>query len=147
VHAQSAQEIVDRVASLPAGARFQVLAPLARNRKGTFQDVFPAYRLEITPGRQVWDKAHNDYLELILGLGVPAAAMVLRGLLLVAWRLLRGFLARRRDQHFAAIAFGACLLAGLHSMVDFSLQIQANTLTFALLLGLGLAQSISLCDS
>jgi excinuclease ABC subunit A len=40
VHAQSAQEIVDQVASLPAGARFQVLAPLARNRKGTFQDVF-----------------------------------------------------------------------------------------------------------
>jgi excinuclease ABC subunit A len=39
VHAQSAQEIVDRVASLPAGQRFQVLAPLARNRKGTFQDV------------------------------------------------------------------------------------------------------------
>ena len=39
VHAQSAQEIVDQVASLPAGARFQVLAPLARNRKGTFQDV------------------------------------------------------------------------------------------------------------
>jgi excinuclease ABC subunit A len=40
VHAQSAQEIVDRVASLPAGTRFQVLAPVARNRKGTFQDVF-----------------------------------------------------------------------------------------------------------
>jgi excinuclease ABC subunit A len=40
VHAQSAQEIVDQVAALPAEAHFQVLAPLARNRKGTFQDVF-----------------------------------------------------------------------------------------------------------
>ncbi len=40
VHAQSAQEIVDRVATLPEGTRFQVLAPLARNRKGAFQDVF-----------------------------------------------------------------------------------------------------------
>jgi len=40
VRAQSAQEIVDQVAVLPAGVRFQVLAPLARNRKGTFQDVF-----------------------------------------------------------------------------------------------------------
>jgi len=40
VHAQSAQEIVDQVAALPAGAHFQVVAPLARNRKGTFQDVF-----------------------------------------------------------------------------------------------------------
>ncbi len=40
VHAQSAQEIVDRVATLPEETRFQVLAPLARNRKGAFQDVF-----------------------------------------------------------------------------------------------------------
>ncbi|MBN1641432.1 MAG: excinuclease ABC subunit UvrA [Anaerolineae bacterium] len=40
VHAQSAQEIVEQVAGLPAGERFQVLAPVARNRKGTFQDLF-----------------------------------------------------------------------------------------------------------
>jgi len=46
VHAQSAQEIVERVAALPAGARFQVLAPLARNRKGTFQDLFAQARAD-----------------------------------------------------------------------------------------------------
>ena len=40
VRAQSAQEIVEQVAALPPGARFQILAPLARNRKGTFQDAF-----------------------------------------------------------------------------------------------------------
>ncbi len=40
VRAQSAQEIVEQVGDLPAGTRFQVLAPLARNRKGTFQDAF-----------------------------------------------------------------------------------------------------------
>jgi excinuclease ABC subunit A len=39
VHAQSAQEIVDQVAHLPAEERFQVLAPMARNRKGTFHDL------------------------------------------------------------------------------------------------------------
>jgi excinuclease ABC subunit A len=46
VHAQSAQEIVEQVATLPAGMRFQVLAPLARNRKGTFQDAFAQARAE-----------------------------------------------------------------------------------------------------
>ena len=40
LHAQSAQEIVEQVANLTAGTRFQVLAPLARQRKGTFKDVF-----------------------------------------------------------------------------------------------------------
>ncbi|MFC1494955.1 excinuclease ABC subunit UvrA [Thermodesulfobacteriota bacterium] len=40
VEAQSAQEIVDQVAALPAGTRLQIMAPLARNRKGTFKDAF-----------------------------------------------------------------------------------------------------------
>ncbi len=40
LHAQSAQEIVEQVADLPPGNRFQILAPLSRQRKGTFKDVF-----------------------------------------------------------------------------------------------------------
>ena len=46
VHAQSAQEIVEQVAALPPGTRFQVLTPLARNRKGTFQDAFAQARAD-----------------------------------------------------------------------------------------------------
>jgi len=38
--AQSAQEIVEQVTSLEPGNRFLILAPLARQRKGTFKDVF-----------------------------------------------------------------------------------------------------------
>ncbi|HHX63447.1 MAG TPA: excinuclease ABC subunit UvrA [Chloroflexi bacterium] len=39
VRAQSAQEIVERVGTLTPGTRFQILSPLAANRKGTFRDV------------------------------------------------------------------------------------------------------------
>jgi excinuclease ABC subunit A len=39
VEAQSAQEIVEQIGALPAGERLQLLAPLARNRKGTFAEV------------------------------------------------------------------------------------------------------------
>jgi excinuclease ABC subunit A len=39
VHAQSAQHIVDQIAQLPGGTRFQVLAPVVRGRKGTQEDV------------------------------------------------------------------------------------------------------------
>ena len=46
VHAQSAQEIVEQVAALPAGTRFQLLAPLARNRKGAFQETFAQARAD-----------------------------------------------------------------------------------------------------
>jgi len=46
VRAQSAQEIVEQVAALPEGTRFQLLAPLARNRKGTFQDTLDQARAD-----------------------------------------------------------------------------------------------------
>jgi excinuclease ABC subunit A len=46
VYAQSAQEIVEQVATLPGGTRFQVLAPVARNRKGTFQETFAQARAD-----------------------------------------------------------------------------------------------------
>jgi excinuclease ABC subunit A len=46
VRAQSAQEIVEQVAALPADTHFQVLAPLARNRKGTFRDTFAQARAD-----------------------------------------------------------------------------------------------------
>ena len=46
VHAQSAQEIVEQVATLPGGTRFQILAPVARNRKGTFQEAFAQARAD-----------------------------------------------------------------------------------------------------
>lgn len=41
---QSAQEIVDKVESLPDGSRILVLAPLVRGRKGTYQAVFEEIR-------------------------------------------------------------------------------------------------------
>ena len=42
VRAQSAEQMVEQVAALPEGTRFQILAPIARNRKGTFKDAFAA---------------------------------------------------------------------------------------------------------
>jgi excinuclease ABC subunit A len=46
VRAQTAQEIVAQVAALPIDTHFQILSPVARNRKGTFQDTFTQARAE-----------------------------------------------------------------------------------------------------
>jgi excinuclease ABC subunit A len=44
VHAQSAQQIVDQIAQLPPGTRFQILAPVVRGRKGTHEEVLSQAR-------------------------------------------------------------------------------------------------------
>ena len=46
VHAQSAQLIVDQIAQLPPGTRFQILAPVVRGRKGTHEDVLEQARAD-----------------------------------------------------------------------------------------------------
>ncbi len=87
VRPQSVQEIVEQVAGLPAGTRFQVLAPLARNRKGTFQDVlaearaggFPRVRIdgqvhELTAKIALDKKKKHDIELLIDRLAVPEGA-------------------------------------------------------------------------
>ncbi len=44
VQKQSAQEIVDSIEKLPTDSRLQVLSPLVRERKGTYQSVFEEIR-------------------------------------------------------------------------------------------------------
>jgi O-antigen ligase len=110
---------------------------------GTFQDIFPLYRNEVPASNLVWDKAHNDYLEVFLGLGLPAGIAIVLGLAILVLRCLRGAFERRRNSHFATAASLAGVLVGIHASFDFSLQIQAVAMTFATILGIGVAQSVS----
>ena len=110
---------------------------------GTFQDMFPIFRDDILTHGLIWDKAHNDYLELILGLGVPAAGLFLLCLAVLFARVLRGYFKRRRDSIYCGIAVSVSMIAVLHSLIDFSLQIQAIAMAYAMLLALGIAQSRS----
>ncbi len=46
VKQQSAQQIIEQVAALPVDTRFQLLAPVAKGRKGTFEDTFAQARAD-----------------------------------------------------------------------------------------------------
>ncbi|MFL5841055.1 MAG: excinuclease ABC subunit UvrA, partial [Thermoleophilaceae bacterium] len=46
IAAQSAEQIVDQVMTLPEGAKFMVLAPVVRSRKGEYKDLFDHLRSE-----------------------------------------------------------------------------------------------------
>jgi O-antigen ligase len=128
-----------RLALWAAAQRMIADAPLLGLGLGTFSDAYPLYASKTLPF--VMDKAHCDYLELIAGLGIPAAAAWLVALGWLWFLCLRGALTRRRNRLFALAAAGACGVVAIHSAVDFSLQIPAVMLSFATLLGIGVAQS------
>jgi excinuclease ABC subunit A len=46
VSSQSAQQMVDRILSLPCGTRFMILAPLVSQRKGEYKDIFAEAKAE-----------------------------------------------------------------------------------------------------
>lgn len=88
------------------------------------------------------DKAHNTFLEHAAELGLPAAGLLYLAPLVLLGYCIRGVLVRRRDQIFALSAVTVTVLVAVHALVDFSLQIPAVAVTYAAVLGLGVAQSI-----
>lgn len=128
-----------RVTLWEAALRMIRSAPWTGFGLGTFQDAYPQFADGVLP--YVVDKAHNDYLEFAAGLGLPAAAAWLFAWLWLGFLNVRGVFVRRRNRHYSLIAFGATVLIAVHSLFDFSLQIPAIAMSYAMLLGLGLAQS------
>ncbi len=106
---------------------------------GTFQYLFPMY--ETGSLSQVYDHAHNDYLELLEEQGIIGFALAAFAIVSIWFTIAKAFI-RRRNVYFRAMLFGS--LAGmtsllLHAMVDFNFHIPANTAYFYVVMGMGLA--------
>ncbi len=118
-------------------------AQLFGSGDGTFQHIFPMYRDRSIGPVGFWDKAHNTYLEALQGLGIPMASLLFAAVGVFAARCAVASLTRRRSSAAPLAATVATAIVMLHSFVDFSLQMQAVALTYAAMLGAGVAQSWS----
>jgi O-antigen ligase len=115
--------------------------PLLGHGGGAFIDAFPLYHSRAS-SMYLWDRAHDTYLQAAAELGLPAFAMLTAGIAVVIVTIVRGAL-RREETHPAAVAAVAVAAAGaFHSLVDFSLQIQAVGMTAAVVIGAGLGESV-----
>jgi hypothetical protein len=110
---------------------------------GNFEAAFPPFRPQSLGSQGIWDRVHSTPLELVLDLGLPMAVAILAVAMFFLASLVIGALRRKRDRHIPVIGAGVFVLGGLHSSVDFSLQIPGFGLLFACVIGCGLAQSIS----
>lgn len=110
---------------------------------GAFEQAFPVFRdASLSPNAR-WEYAHDDWLEALFALGIPGGLLLW---LVFAWilaRCLRAALGPQKTAIYGAIAFGVGAMVIIHSLVDFSLQIQGFALPLTALLGVGVAQSWS----
>jgi O-antigen ligase len=117
--------------------------PLLEHGYGSFVTSFLRY-MDQSASPLVVDKAHNTYLEHAAELGIPATVLLYLAPLLLFLFLfcLRGAFVRRKEKVFPLLAVSATVLVAVHSLMDFSLQIPAVAVTYAMILGMGTAQSI-----
>jgi len=108
---------------------------------GTFEWSFPSYRSAEVSLFAVWNFAHSTPLELAADLGIPLAAAIGLGWILILALLFRAARRRRRDAIVPLAALSVALIGLLHSMVDFSLQIPGYAIVAFAVVGVGLGQS------
>jgi O-antigen ligase len=133
----------NRIAVYTIAIRSILDAPLFGYGYGTFADVFPMFRDQSASTYGKWDMAHNTYLEVFQGLGLLFGSMLVASIVLLALRCVKGAMTRQENETIPCVAAGVAVLVGIHSLADFSLQIQAIAVTFMALLGAGVAQSKS----
>lgn len=126
------RQVVDMIAARPwfgyGGAAFEVAFPLF-------------HQLPVSPDL-TWNKAHNTYLALWVELGVVIGSIPILMLLDFAVRLLRSSIATP-DRVAQLVALASLVLVAAHSYVDFSLEIEANALLLVMVVGSGLAATVS----
>lgn len=120
-----------------------VNAPLQGYGYGTFIDVFPMYRDRSIEVLWTWLQADDTFLEVLQGLGLVFGALLIGCVVVLVIRCARGALRRRQDAIVPRVAASAAILVGVHSLVDYGLQMQAVAITLMTILGAGIAQSQS----
>lgn len=114
--------------------------PWRGNGLGSFAWNFPRYRPDSVSMWGVWDRAHSLPLEMAHDLGLPFTALALS-----LWLGMLVFLALRMTRPYRnetiMAAFFMALLASLHALVDFSLQIPGFFIPVLMLAGAGMAQA------
>ncbi len=95
------------------------------------------------PENILFDRVHNDYLELVIELGLPMAALFFLWLVAGVWHIGRQLTGRgpvsdetRRARIIGTAAFCALLGFLVHGFVDFGWRLPANTIYAVTLLAL-----------
>lgn len=118
--------------------------PWAGTGFATFIEAFPAYRDPGCLGTEgTWHRAHNSFLELSFGIGLPAAALLLGlGYRLLLQSCFTGLRRRKSLRAIPVLTLGALGFVSVHSLADFPLQIPGVAYYFAALMGAGCAISV-----
>jgi O-antigen ligase len=111
--------------------------PVVGTGLGTFTTAFRRYQTSSLD--LLMDHAHNDYVEVASETGILGAVLLFVPIFVLLVKMIAAYAGARstyrRSVLLACIGGTAALL--IHSVMDFNLQVPANALLFAVVLGIG----------
>jgi O-antigen ligase len=151
---QYGRQLVDQLSAVQSSAQVRIAVyvqvleligrrPLTGFGGGSFEIAYPLVHVLPADAEKTWDRAHNTYLTLWAELGLVAGSIPILLVLFWAAAIGRSFCRRAFDSDSApqAAALSVALVVGLHSIVDFSLEILSIAVFFVTVLIAGLAST------
>jgi O-antigen ligase len=137
LHATGYLQAEGRISTLRDGLHLLRDYPVLGTGLGTFGLAFRHYQTGMV--NYFFDHAHDDYLEFATDTGLLGAALLFLPIVYLFVRMIFSFIADDRRYRRAVVlgCIGATAAMLIHSAADFNLQIPANALGFAVVLGIG----------
>lgn len=112
--------------------------PILGTGAGSYKYAYPSYKSDDVTSTQLYDYAHNDYLEFLAEFGILAYLALAAAVLIALYWAIQAMRMRRNSLQ-QGLGFSACMgiiAILIHSTVDFNLQIPANAFMFVFLLAI-----------
>lgn len=107
---------------------------------GSFELAYPLFHRPPVSAELIWDKAHATYLTLWSELGLVFGTLPVLILFILGLGVVKSVFNQKLSATSLA-AVGALLVCALHSLFDFSLEIQANTYMLLAIVAIGSRES------
>ena len=140
-------EVANRVHAYRASWKMVMDFPWVGAGLGTFPNLYLKYR-DRALEKMIYDKAHSDYLQILVETGLVGLIIVVSFPILYFCSIIARY---RREGRFSIRLVAAGVIAGIssmlfHSTIAFNIQIPANALLFAILLGFAYVLLPDDCD-
>lgn len=116
--------------------------PLLGFGGSAFEQAYPLYLRPPADLNGIWDKTHSTYLALWVGYGLFFGSLPLLVVLSIFVKVLRRSLTAPAIDILPIVTAGVILAGGIHSLVDFSLEMEGNAIVFTMIMAVGFARAL-----
>jgi len=116
--------------------------PLLGFGGSAFEQAYPLYLQPPVDLSGIWDKTHSTYLAMWVGYGLIFGSLPILIVLSIFVKVLKRSLSATGIDILPIAAAGVILAGAIHSLVDFSLEMEGNAIVFTMIATIGFTRAL-----